>query len=685
MSAPADLDTLARRCGIQRRYVDGTGNRRAASTDAVIAVLRAMGRHIRRPEHASEELARLDAEAATRVLEPVVVFWQGVSLGVPLGPDAMSTDRLDVRVSEENGPEHAWHARPDELIRDGESTLTLPLPGAIPTGIHTLTVTAGARTHEATLLVAPTRCFAPAGHARGTGTEIGVFLPLYAVRSDRNLGVGSLGDLDRLTEWAGSVGCSSMGTLPLLTTFLDEPFEPSPYAPVSRSVFGELFIDVFDAGDRHELPALRSVLSSTGSIHEEIDRLRAQELVDYAGSWRLVRRCLEVASRDIFSAEALRARVERFERERPLIAEYARFRAALADRAASGRTPESEHRLFVCAQWLLAEQLDRIARRRTGAGCGLYLDLPIGAHREGFDAWRAPGLHAEGVSLGAPPDELFRKGQDWGFPPVVPEASRALGHRLLAEAVDRHLRLASALRIDHAAGLHRCYWVPHGLSATDGVYVHYPAEEYYALLSILSHRHEALIVGENLGTIPRYVNRGLRRHGALGMSIGQFELGASAQHPLPAPAPRTLAALNTHDMPPFAAHWRGTDLPLMARLGVVDPASVDRERLGRERGRGRVIEALRAAGLLDAHEDSDELVLEALLTHLVRAPADVVMINLEDLWLETEPQNVPGIVEGYPSWRRKASRSLDWIASDPGIQSLLRRLADDGARMPTSA
>jgi 4-alpha-glucanotransferase len=68
---------------------------------------------------------------------------------------------------------------------------------------------------------------------------------------------------------------------------------------------------------------------------------------------------------------------------------------------------------------------------------------------------------------------------------------------------------AALLRIDHVMGLHRAFWVPEGFDAADGLYVHQRAAEYYAVLNLESHRHRVGIVGENLGTVPPYVNEAL--------------------------------------------------------------------------------------------------------------------------------------------------------------------------------
>ena len=126
------------------------------------------------------------------------------------------------------------------------------------------------------------------------------------------------------------------------------------------------------------------------------------------------------------------------------------------------------------------------------------------------------------ASGGAPPDGLFVKGQDWGFPPLHPEAMRRQGYRYYIDCVRHHMALASMLRIDHVMGLHRAFWVPEGFNAADGLYVHHPAEEYYAILSLESHRQRTQIVGENLGTVPFYVNEAMERHDILGMHVGIF-------------------------------------------------------------------------------------------------------------------------------------------------------------------
>ena len=89
----------------------------------------------------------------------------------------------------------------------------------------------------------------------------------------------------------------------------------------------------------------------------------------------------------------------------------------------------------------------------------------------------------QGVAGGAPPDPVFTKGQNWGFPPMNPEAMRLNRYQYVIAYLRNHFRYAKLLRIDHVMGLHRLYWIPDELTGDKGVYVEYPAEELWAILS----------------------------------------------------------------------------------------------------------------------------------------------------------------------------------------------------------
>ena len=310
------------------------------------------------------------------------------------------------------------------------------------------------------------------------------------------------------------------------------------------------------------------------------------------------------------------------------------------------------------------------ARRR---GPGLYLDLPVGVHGAAYDVWRERALFAEGASAGAPPDTFFTKGQDWGFPPLKPEALREQGYAYLVACLRHHLEHAGVLRLDHVMQLYRLFWIPQGLEAKDGVYVRYPAEELLAVLALESHRYQALLVGENLGTVPPEVNAALERRGVLGMYVMQYELAPGAPGLERTPPAATVASLNTHDMPPFKAFWEGLDIADRQELGLLDEEQARVERERREATRRELEALVRPRDLQDEPPDVQE-VLRRLLERLAASPARLMLVNLEDLWGETEPQNVPGTTDERPNWRRKARLGFEELSTDPEVLATLRRV-----------
>ncbi len=471
---------------------------------------------------------------------------------------------------------------------------------------------------------------------RSNERKLGVFGPLYALRSAHGGGVGDLEDLARLCVWAGGLGASLVSTLPLLAGRYSSPTDGCPYAPVSRSVFSELFLDV------------SAML--TDSERAEAERLGQASLINYKASWDLKRRVLE---REAAKADA--AVIEAFVRGDPLVAQYVKWRASDATQC-----------MYGYAQMLLHEQLLGVRHRAEAAGCGLYLDLPVGVVGGGFDVHRQPDLYAKGVAVGAPPDAYFPEGQVWGFPPMIPEKARLSGHAELAEATRRHLRYASTLRLDHVMGLWRLYWIPDGHGADDGVYVRYDATGALDLLADLSHEHRATFIGENLGTVPPEVDAAMIERKLMGMTAAQYDGGDQAMAP-GAAKPELLAAANTHDMPTFAGYLAGRDIDLRWALRLMDKSSASYD----ARLRKAAVEQLhKKLGVRD-----EAGLFDALMDRLCDAPAPVVMLALEDLWGEREPQNIPGVSAGYPCWRRPMHVTLEELIGDDSIAARVRAWA----------
>jgi len=489
-------------------------------------------------------------------------------------------------------------------------------------GYHTVEI----QGHEVFVISAPVKAFYSFPKRMW-----GLFAPIYALHSKRNPNAGDLTDFRELMDWMRELGGSVAATLPLLGAFLEKPFEPSPYSPASRLFWNEFYIDL-------------------GSIPET-----KTKLVDYGNVMAHKRRILEKLAKKNSSDE-----FKRFVRETRGVEDYARFRAvtdaqgkgwnAWPARMRDGNIKKGDYKeetknYHTYAQWMIQQQLSALAAKARAQGQLLYLDLPLGLHPDSYDVWRYRDFFVPHMAGGAPPDPVFTQGQNWGFPPMNREAMRLNRYEYLIQLLRNHFRFARLLRIDHVMGLHRLFWIPEELSGDKGVYVEYPAEELYAILSLESHRYEAGIVGENLGTVPPEVNRALTRHNIRQMYVVQYEIMGNPKRPELRPVPpRNVASLNTHDMPPFEAFLAGLDIDDRLDLGLLDETTARAER------KQRTIMKRKLRSFRNA------------IQFLAGSMADIVLINMEDLWQETLPQNVPATdQETRPNWRRRMRPSIEQI------------------------
>jgi 4-alpha-glucanotransferase len=337
-------------------------------------------------------------------------------------------------------------------------------------------------------------------------------------------------------------------------------------------------------------------------------------------------------------------------------------------------TDEVARRYHMFAQWVAHTQIEAFAAQSKARGIALYLDLPLGVHPLSYDVWRDPALFLREAAAGAPPDTYFTKGQNWGFPPLHPEAIRLQGYQYCIAYLRHQLRHTGLLRIDHVMGLHRLFCIPQGFEARQGVYVHYAAEELYAILNLESHRHQVRLVGENLGTVPAYVNTTMARHHLHRMYVLQYELTPSSQDALRRIPQHAVASLNTHDMAPFAAYWEGLDIADRLDQGLLSPTEAAQERAQRCQLVQALQHFLHERALLAESTAALPAVFSACLALLGASAAQVVLVNLEDLWLETQAQNFPGTHEERPNWRQKTRYSMETFQNMPQILAILRTI-----------
>ncbi len=715
----AALDALCAELGVQPGYEAG-GKEHRAPPAAVRRALRELGAPLadgESPAADAEALREVRQRRWRRMLEPVTVAWTGTSPEVSIRVEAPAglPPTIELHLESEDGAVTEHSVSPDDVRWVEEASVegslfrrgVVVLEADLPEGHHHMAVEAAGRADRTRLIRAPRTAFD--GDPEDRWRRWGAFLPLWALRTERDRGVGDVGDLAALARWTAERGGAVVGTLPMMAAFLGggspgEPVEPSPYAPVSRLFWNELYLDLEALPGLAASPAAREALGSR-DLARRSAALRDVRHADPVEAMAVKRRVIEALVGEL-DAAGLREALDAWAVRRPEALRYARFRAygeaagepwrdwparARRGELEADEPPRARVDYHLYAQWAFEEQLDALAR---GGGAGLYLDLPLGCHADGFDTWRYRDTFAAGFTGGAPPDALARGGQDWGFPPLHPHRSRDRGHAYLTAALRCLMRVSDTIRVDHVMSLHRLFWVPSGGEPADGVYVLYPAEELWATLCLESRRHRCEVVGEDLGTVPAEVPEAMERHLVRHTWVLPFE-----QAP---PGPRALAALNTHDMPPFATWWRehaaeegehaaGEEDPLAA-AGTARPEGAPGVPPAQSAGAespadagapptrdSRPAEASGAAGPRPAEaagaprpRPAEPPVAEAL-ERLAGSPARLVLVNLEDLWHETEPQNVPG-TSGAGNWTRRARLTLGEMREDPRVDVALERV-----------
>ncbi len=498
-------------------------------------------------------------------------------------------------------------------VRHGDDSDTIELPDELPWGCHLLRVDTVRGPGETIVISAPPTMPRDARLERTAG----LFAPTYALW-ERDRPLPSYMHLHELARSAKAAGLDIVSTLPLYAAFLDEPFDPSPYAPVSRLHWNEVYIDDAELPSA-PIPPLGDIIDWRG-----LAARRRGQLIEAATT-------LSSTMQDALTA---------FAAAHPDVGAYARFRAS---REASGSLVVEQSHLL--AQYLADQQLAAI--RDDPDAAALALDLPIGSHPNGYEVWADPSMFAPQMSVGAPPDSFFADGQNWGFPPPMPAAMHASGHRLWRHLIDRVGRHADVLRIDHAMAVHRLWWVPDGFSAHQGVYVTYPRDEILAVIAAAAAAAGVTIVGEDLGTVPSEVSEAFERWDVVGMYEEQFHLDDEELPHIPA---RTVAGIRTHDMEPIAELVATTDTSeYRRRLGAAHRCEID---------------------------DSWESVVDQMLERLSWSDAYLVIADLDDLLGERRPHNLPGRV-GPELWSRRLDRPISETLGDHGVQ---RRLAALGHR-----
>ena len=530
---------------------------------------------------------------------------------------------------------------------------------------------------EITLAVAPARCVTL--EEVGAGRRMwGVAAQVYGLRRAGDGGIGDAGAVRDLAEAAARRGADAVALSPVHSLFAADPARHGPYSPSSRLFLNPLY------GDPSIVFGPERLASHAAGADEQMP------LIDWAAAGaakfaRLRRLFDDFTTRDLAVGTPLATDFERFvQAGGDALHEHALFEALHAERPGNwvdwpagwrqGDAASVRYHLFL--QWVAARSFAaaQTAARAAGMRIGLIGDLAIGMDRAGSHAWARQSDLLLGLSIGAPPDGFNPRGQDWGLTGFSPRALVARGFEPFLATLRAALAHAGGVRIDHIMGLMRLWLVPRGAPASEGAYLAYPLEDLLRLLALESQRHGAVVIGEDLGTVPPGFRARLRRAGIAGMDVMWFER-TRLSYRKPARWRRDAVAMTTtHDLPTVAGWWSGEDIRTRRALGLGN-ASEEEER---RQDRLRLWRAFTAPGAAQGASppiDRPAAAVDAALGYVAQSPSPLMLAPLEDLLGLAAQPNLPGTIDEHPNWRRRLVPAAKDLFDVPEVEARARIIA----------
>ncbi len=667
----ADLRQLATVAGVATSWRDVFGAERQIAPPTLRAILASLGY----PGTSDAEIADslIEAGKSTMHLPKLVTAEARVIIGLP-----------------------AAAARYRLVLEDGRSfdgfaeraAVGCRIPPILEPGYHSLTI----GDQQTTIAVAPKSCFT-VRQAVPSGRAWGVAVQLYALRRKGDAGVGDFGALTAFVRGAARHGVQAVAISPVHAQFSADPDRFSPYAPSSRVALNVLHISVDgnsppDPGGQQTARKLEEyeMVDWPGVARARMDRLRsiaaqARGDLDQMQEFHDFRRhrgeILELHAR----FEALHAF---FFNQNPKFWHWRSWPRVYHDPArrevaAFAREYQRQVDFHAYVQFLADRGLQdaQAAARESGMPIGLIADLAVGADSGGSHFWARQKQMLSGLSIGAPPDLFQTQGQNWGLAAFSPRGLVTSGFGAFLEMLRVALAHAGGVRIDHAMGLNRIWVVPDGASAAEGAYLNFPEKDLRRLLALESHRHRAIVVAEDLGTVPEGFTERLVDAGIDGMRVLWFERDQQQNFTPPSSwSVRAASMTTTHDLPTVAGWWRARDIEWRAQLEFAsDPVA---EVVARATDRQKLWAAFKESGAATGDPPlpaNTAAAVDAACVHVASSACELTIVPVEDvLGLEEQP-NLPNTTDQHPNWRRRLDGDAATILDGDIAAARLRSIA----------
>lgn len=494
----------------------------------------------------------------------------------------------------------------------------------------------------------------------------GLAAQIHSLRDESPTELGDFAALSQLARVAAARGTDALAVSPVHALFLADPERYSPYSPSSRDYLNPLLADCGTGKPGGDLidwaDASSARQARLRSMFDQFEGDAAFDAFVAAGGSGLREHALFEALDSHFHARGSKGGWQSWPSafQDPSSASVATF----------AREYDREIRLHLFMQWRADHDLAAAQEAALSAGMrvGLIADLAVGIDPGGSHAWGRRDELLHGLTLGAPPDAFQADGQGWGITGLSPTALRRTNFAPFVRTIRAALAHAGGVRIDHALGLGRLWVIPEGATPMEGVYLRQPLDDLLRLLAAESRRSRALVIAEDLGVVPPGMRAKLVSHHLLGMRVLAFERDEHGRFTDPATwTPEAVALTSTHDLPPVAGWWRGTDIEWRQKLGFRGDThtqrTVDRWRFWDAAGCGSA-----------PHVEEPGRAVDAAVGQVARSACELAIIPLEDLTGCEQASNLPGTVDEHPNWRRRMGAAPEQLLAAPDVSHRLNIL-----------
>jgi 4-alpha-glucanotransferase len=682
----AAIRELAGRAGVSNDWVDANGRPQRVAIDSLRAILAALGFPCATTADLEASRAKLTNPDTSRSPPPLVT----ATVGEPIRLAGEAPQSASQIVYEDGD-------RADVTLRAMDGALIVP--SIVRPGYHRLCL----GDHELNLAVAPRRCLT-VNDIAPTARLWGLAVQLHGLRRAGDGGIGDTTALQAIAKSARHHGADAVALSPIHSLFPADPSRYGPYSPSSRLFLNPLLADPADVFGAQRVAAAKTI------VHD--GTLEGSALIDWPAAARTKYALFERLFADFvlndleqvvptklasdFQAfthaggdhlrehalfEALHRKWFRNENIWDWNAWPSEWRDPASTTVAQHASSEVRAiRYQVFLQWIADRSFSaaQASARANGMRIGMIADLAIGMDRGGSHAWARQKDLLLGLNIGAPPDLLGPLGQDWGLTGVSPQALVANGFEPFLATLRAAMRHAGGVRIDHAMGLARLWLIPHGASPADGAYLSYPLDDLLRLIALESHRHGAVVIGEDLGTVPDGFRGRMSEAGIAGMDVLWFTRDRRRFLPPAVWRPDAVAMTSTHDLPTVAGWWKGADIDTREALGLAADAAGERQR--RESERGALWRSFKRADVAKGRPpapDEPGPAVDAAVRFVAKSASRLALVPIEDVLGLTDQPNIPGTIDEHPNWRRRldapASIILDAPAAGPRLEALRGR------------